>query len=98
MRTSLAESNNKYEMAFWLTELARALPTFKLSADSNLNLTRTDDIVHKYVDSRKKHFRVLAWAVCQRHRAQDLGYCGATYRRGITAYTKCDYHRAVCSL
>jgi ABC-type bacteriocin/lantibiotic exporter with double-glycine peptidase domain len=59
MRTSLAESNNKYEMAFWLTELARALPTFKLSADSNLNLTRTDDIVHKYVDSRKKHFRVL---------------------------------------
>lgn len=59
MRTSLAESNNKYEMAFWLTELARALPTFKLSASSELNLERTDAIVHKYVDSRKKHFRVL---------------------------------------
>jgi len=59
MRTSLAESNNKYEMAFWLTELARALPTFKLSAYSELNLKRTDAIVHNYVDSRKKHFRVL---------------------------------------
>lgn len=59
MRTSLAESNNKYEMAFWLTELARALPTFKLSASSELNLKRTDEIVHKYVGSRKKHFRVL---------------------------------------
>jgi ABC-type bacteriocin/lantibiotic exporter with double-glycine peptidase domain len=59
MRTSLAESNNKYEMAFWLTELARALPTFKLSASSELNLKRTDAIVHKYVNSRKRHFRVL---------------------------------------
>lgn len=59
MRTSLAESNNKYEMAFWLTELARALPTFKLSASSDLNLKRTDAIVHKYVGSRKKHFKVL---------------------------------------
>lgn len=59
MRTSLEESNNKYEMAFWLTELARALPTFKLSAASELNLRRTDAIVHKYVDSRKNHFKVL---------------------------------------
>lgn len=59
MRTSMAESNNKYEMAFWLTELARAVPTFKLSAASELNLKRTDAIVHKYVGSRKRHFRVL---------------------------------------
>lgn len=59
MRTSLAESNNKYEMAFWLTELARALPTFKLSEASNLNLKRTDEIVNNYIDSRKEHFKVL---------------------------------------
>jgi ABC-type bacteriocin/lantibiotic exporter with double-glycine peptidase domain len=59
MRTSLEESNNKYEMAFWLTELARAIPTFKLSGSSDLNLDRTDAIVNKYVDSRKKHFKVL---------------------------------------
>lgn len=59
MRTSLAESNNKYEMAFWLAELARALPTFKLSSGSDLNLKRTDEIVNHYIDSRKKHFKVL---------------------------------------
>ncbi|MGB0851435.1 MAG: ATP-binding cassette domain-containing protein, partial [Bacteroidia bacterium] len=59
MHTSLEESNNKYEMAFWLTELARALPTFKLSGASDLNLKRTDKIVDKYMSSRKKHFRVL---------------------------------------
>lgn len=59
MRTSMQESNNKYEMAFWLTELARSLNTFKLSTGSDLNLKRTDVIVNKYIDSRKKHFRVL---------------------------------------
>lgn len=59
MHTSIEESNNKYEMAFWLTEVARALPTFKLNGASDLNLNRTDKIVSKYMDSRKKHFRVL---------------------------------------
>ena len=59
MRTSIEESNYKYEMAFWLTELARAIPTFKLSASSELNFKRTDDILHNYVDSRKRHFKVL---------------------------------------
>lgn len=59
MRTSIEESNYKYEMAFWLTELARAIPTFKLSASSNLNFKRTDDILEHYVDSRKRHFKVL---------------------------------------
>jgi ABC-type bacteriocin/lantibiotic exporter with double-glycine peptidase domain len=59
LRTSLAESNNKYEMAFWLTEIARALPTFKMNGTSSLNLSRTDIIVDKYLGSRKKHFRVL---------------------------------------
>ncbi|NNJ55142.1 MAG: ABC transporter ATP-binding protein [Bacteroidia bacterium] len=59
MRTSLKESNNKYEMAFWLTELARALPTFKLSSSSDLNLKKTDGIVNKYLDSRKQHFKIL---------------------------------------
>lgn len=59
LRTSLAESDNKYEMAFWLTELARGLTTFKMSGKSKLNLDKTDVIVNKYLDSRKSHFRVL---------------------------------------
>ena len=59
LETSIAESNNKYEMAFWLTELARALPTFKLAGRTDLNLNKTDTIVNKYISSRKKHFKVL---------------------------------------
>jgi ABC-type bacteriocin/lantibiotic exporter with double-glycine peptidase domain len=59
MVTSIEESNNKYELAFWLTEIARALPTFKLSGDTALNMTKTDVILNKYLKSRKRHFRVL---------------------------------------
>lgn len=59
LKTSIEESNHKYEMAFWLTELARSLPTFKLNTNSDLNLQRTDKIVDKYVNSRKQHFKVL---------------------------------------
>ena len=59
LETSLAESDNKYEMAFWLTELARGLTTFKMSGKSKLNLDKTDTIVSKYLSSRKSHFRVL---------------------------------------
>lgn len=59
LKTSIEESNHKYEMAFWLTELARSLPTFKLNTNSDLNLQRTDKIVNKYINSRKQHFKVL---------------------------------------
>lgn len=59
LKTSIEESNHKYEMAFWLTELARSLQTFKLNTNSDLNLQRTDKIVDKYVNSRKQHFKVL---------------------------------------
>lgn len=59
LKTSIEESNHKYEMAFWLTELARSLPTFKLNTNSDLNLKRTDKIVNKYINSRKQHFKVI---------------------------------------
>ena len=59
LKTSIEESNHKYAMAFWLTELARSLPTFKLNTNSDLNLQRTDKIVNKYINSRKQHFKVL---------------------------------------
>lgn len=59
LKTSIEESNHKYEMAFWLTELARSLPTFKLNTNSDLNLQRTDKIINKYINSRKQHFKVL---------------------------------------
>jgi ABC-type bacteriocin/lantibiotic exporter with double-glycine peptidase domain len=59
LATSLKESKYKYEVAYWLEELARTMGTFKLAGRSDLPLQRTDDLVSGYLDARKKHFRVL---------------------------------------
>ncbi len=57
--TSLAESDYKYQVAYWLEEIARTLSTFKLSGETDLALRKTDDLVTKYLSARKQHFRVL---------------------------------------
>ncbi|TAE48111.1 MAG: ATP-binding cassette domain-containing protein [Bacteroidetes bacterium] len=59
LTTSLDESEYKYQVAFWLEELARTLSTFKLAGDTRLPMEKTDKLVSKYLDARKKHFRVL---------------------------------------
>lgn len=59
LRTSLKESKYKYEVAYWLEEIARTLATFKLSGDSELPLENTDKEVSNYLHYRKKHFRIL---------------------------------------
>lgn len=59
LHTSLKESKYKYEVAYWLEELARTMGTFKLAGRSELPLQRTDGLVTSYLDARKKHFRVL---------------------------------------
>lgn len=59
LATSLKESKYKYEVAYWLEELARTMGTFKLAGRSNLPLQRTDGLVVGYLEARKKHFKVL---------------------------------------
>nr|HQU58760.1 ABC transporter transmembrane domain-containing protein [Saprospiraceae bacterium] len=59
LETSLKESKYKYEVAYWLEEIARAMSTFKLSGGSSFSLNKTDGLVYSYLDSRKKHFRIL---------------------------------------
>jgi len=59
METALKESSAKYSVAFWLEEIARALPSFKLSGNSKLPLLKVDYLLQKYVDFRNKHFSVL---------------------------------------
>jgi ABC-type bacteriocin/lantibiotic exporter with double-glycine peptidase domain len=59
LETSLKESKYKYEVAYWLEELARTMGTFKLAGSSDLPLQRTDNLVSGYLDARKSHFRVL---------------------------------------
>ncbi len=59
LESSLEESNSKYKMAHWLTELARGINTFKLNSDTDINLTKTSTIVDGYLHSRKRHFKIL---------------------------------------
>lgn len=60
LKASIKESKYKYEVAFWLEEMARTMRIFKVAGNTNLPLEKTDLYVSNYVDSRKKHFRILA--------------------------------------
>lgn len=59
MDTSLEESEYKYQVAYWLQEIARTLRTFKLAGQTDIALKKNDKLVSNYLDARKKHFRVL---------------------------------------
>jgi ABC-type bacteriocin/lantibiotic exporter with double-glycine peptidase domain len=59
LRTSLAASHYKFEVAHWLQELGRSMGTFKLAGETTLPLDRTDDLVEGYVRARQEHFKVL---------------------------------------
>jgi ABC-type bacteriocin/lantibiotic exporter with double-glycine peptidase domain len=59
LMASIEESKYKYEVAYWLEELARTMNTFKLAGKTDLPLEKTNKNVTKYLDSRKKHFKVL---------------------------------------
>ncbi|MBL7818420.1 MAG: ATP-binding cassette domain-containing protein [Saprospiraceae bacterium] len=59
LKTSLKESKYKYEVAYWLEEVARTLQTFKLAGKSELPLSKTDTYVSNYLDAKRSHFRIL---------------------------------------
>jgi ABC-type bacteriocin/lantibiotic exporter with double-glycine peptidase domain len=59
MSTSLTESKYKYNIAFWLEEIARTKLSFKLYSSSDLNLDKSNEHVDKYLTARENHFGVL---------------------------------------
>jgi len=59
MQTSLDESKNKYKVAHWIQEVARAITSFKLSGKTNLALKKNDELVTRYLEAREGHFRIL---------------------------------------
>jgi len=59
LKTSIEESNNKYEVVAWLEDLGRVIKSFKHSQGTNLNLIKTDEKTIKYLESRTSHFKVL---------------------------------------
>lgn len=59
LAASLMESKYKYQVAFWLEEIARTMRVFKLAGDTQLPMKKTDYLVTGYLKARKKHFAVL---------------------------------------
>ena len=61
LKTSLEESKYKYEVAYWLEEIARAMNTFKLSGGNKFSLNKTDNLVCNYLEARERHFKILVF-------------------------------------
>lgn len=59
IKTSLEESNYKYEVGNWLEEVARTIKTIKFMGADALSVSKADELVGGYLDAREKHFKVL---------------------------------------
>ena len=57
--TSLKESNDKYELASWLEDIARTVHTFKFAQNSDLAIRNSDELSATYLKDRNQHFNVL---------------------------------------
>lgn len=59
IESAIKESKAKYETAAWLEEVARAFRTFKSNEGRNYAFQQADSLAKVYVESRRKHFKVL---------------------------------------
>lgn len=59
MNTAVQESDKKYKLAAWLEEIARSNLLFKREKFRRAIYKKTDDSVFSYIETRKKHFRLL---------------------------------------
>ena len=59
IRSSLEESDKKYEVASWLEDVASAVKTFKINSNADMHLTGTDNRVMSYLGYRTAHFKIL---------------------------------------
>jgi putative ABC transport system ATP-binding protein len=59
VRTSIAESYAKFDVAVWLEEVARCPHTFRSGEGAMLALERADQLSDHYIATRKRHFAVV---------------------------------------
>lgn len=59
LNSSIQESKYKYKVIAWFQDMARALIPFKMTGNSNLSVSKTDEYVNQYLYYRKKHFGLL---------------------------------------
>jgi ABC-type bacteriocin/lantibiotic exporter with double-glycine peptidase domain len=59
VRTSIAESYAKFDVAAWLEELAKCPHTFRFGRGGDLAHARADELADAYVQARRRHFSVV---------------------------------------
>jgi ATP-binding cassette subfamily B protein len=59
IKSSIEESDKKYEVASWLEDIAGAVKTFKINSKTDIHLSGVDNRVLSYLDHRTSHFKVL---------------------------------------
>ena len=59
VRTAIAESSAKYEVAAWFEELAGKPRAYRTGGARALVFRRSDEVARKYLTTRASHFRVL---------------------------------------
>jgi ABC-type bacteriocin/lantibiotic exporter with double-glycine peptidase domain len=59
VRTSIAESYSKFDVAGWLEEIARCPHTFRSGAGATLAIDRADALADHYISTRKRHFSIV---------------------------------------
>ncbi|WP_312421463.1 ATP-binding cassette domain-containing protein [Epilithonimonas sp.] len=59
IKSSIDESDKKYEVASWLEDIAASLKTFKLNSKTEIHVAETDNRLVNYLNDRTSHFRVL---------------------------------------
>lgn len=59
VETSIEESGYKYDVVYWLVDIARSMDSFKMVGSSDLPMRRTDNLLKKYITARQSHFKIL---------------------------------------
>lgn len=59
IKSSIEESDKKYETASWIEDIAASVKTFKINSESETHLKGADERVVGYLNHRTSHFRVL---------------------------------------
>ncbi len=59
LKTSIAESHEKYRIGAWLEDIARCQASLKIHGQTEYLLKRADDMVVHYLQYRRAHFKVL---------------------------------------
>ncbi|MDI1479825.1 ABC transporter ATP-binding protein [Polyangium sp. y55x31] len=59
VKTAVKESKAKYAVAAWLEEMARHPAAFRSGGAAGFARGRAEDLLHTWLDARKKHWKVL---------------------------------------